>query len=184
MDLSAIDMKRGLIGTLGILLTIVFIGILGPAGLLAGLCALFLSALDEPAPVRERLVLRARFVLVGAMVIGLLSWSGGNTWWATVVATVVTYVGTLAAGWGPRTAAAGQFIVLLTVVTLMVGPTELSPIDLAMAFLAGGVIATAVAGAGARWAGDDADTADGAGMVGVGADDDGTGARRRGGCQR
>jgi len=43
----ALDVKRGLIGTLGILLTVVFVGILGPAGLLAGLCALFLGALDS-----------------------------------------------------------------------------------------------------------------------------------------
>jgi len=163
MDLSAIDVKRGLIGTLGILLTIVFIGILGPAGLLAGLCALFLGALDEPESVHDRLLFRTRFVLIGALVIGLLSWGGDTTWWATVVSTVVTYLGTLAAGWGSRTAAEGQFLVLLAVVTLMVGPTALSPIDLALAFVAGGVIATAVSLAGARWAGDDTDRADDAG---------------------
>jgi hypothetical protein len=180
MNLSAIDVKRGLIGTLGILLTIVFIGILGPAGLLAGLCALFLGALDEPAAVRERLVLRTRFVVIGALVIGLLSWSGDNTWWATGVATVVTYLGTLAAGWGSRTAAEGQFIVLLTVVTLMVGPTDLSPIDLALAFVAGGVISTAVALGGARWAGDDADSADDADATDDGADRDGPGAANDG----
>ena len=156
MDLSAINAKRGLIGTLGILLTIVFIGILGPAGLLAGVCALFLGVLDEKGTVRERLVLRARLVMIGALLIGVLSWSGENTSWATLVATVVTYLGTLAAGWGSRTAAEGQFLVLLTVITLMVGPTDLSSIDLALAFVAGGVIATAVSLAGARWTGDDA----------------------------
>jgi hypothetical protein len=78
----------------------VFVGILGPAGLLAGLCALFLGALDEPDSVDERLVVRARFVTIGAVVIGLLSWSGDSTWWATAIATVVTYVGTLAADSG------------------------------------------------------------------------------------
>jgi hypothetical protein len=87
-----------------------------------------------------------------------------------VVAAVVTYLGTLAAGWGSRSAAEGQFLVLLTVVTLMVGPTDLSPIDLALAFVAGGVIATAVSLAGARWAGDDVDTAGGAGTADDGAD--------------
>jgi len=160
MDPSAIDLKRGLIGTLGILVTIVFVGILGPAGLLAGLCALFLGALDEPDSVNERLVLRARFVAIGAVVVGLLSWSGDSTWWATVIATVVTYVGTLAAGWGAREAAEGQFLVLLTVVTLMVGPTDLSPLEMALAFVAGGVIATAVSLAGGRWAGDDVSESD------------------------
>jgi hypothetical protein len=151
---SAIDVKRGLIGTLGILLTIVFVGILGPAGLLAGLGALFLGALDEPDSVHERLVVRARFVTIGAVVIGLLSWSGDSTWWVTLVATVVTYLGTLAAGWGSRAAGEGQFLVLLAVVTLMVGPTDLSPLDMALAFVAGGVISTAVSLAGGRWTGD------------------------------
>jgi len=165
VSLGAIDVRRGVIGTLGIVLTTVFIGILGPAGLLAGLCALFLGALEEPDPVRERVVLRARFVAIGALVIGLLSWSGDSTWWATVVATVVTYLGTLAAGWGSRTAAEGHFLVLLTVVTLMVGPTDLSPIELALAFVAGGVIATAVSLAGARWAGGEGDTSEGEGAA-------------------
>ena len=152
--MSAIDVKRGLIGTVGILLTIVFVGILGPAGLLAGLCALFLGALDEPDSVHERVVARARFVMIGAVVIGLLSWSGDSTWWATLVATVVTYLGTLAAGWGSRAAGEGQFLVLLAVVTLMVGPTDLSPLEMALAFVAGGVISTAVSLAGGRWTGD------------------------------
>jgi hypothetical protein len=88
-------------------------------------------------------------------VIGLLSWSGGSTWSATLVATVVTYLGTLAAGWGSRVAAEGQFLVLLTVVMLMVGPTDLSPLEMALAFVAGGVISTAVSLVGGRWAGDD-----------------------------
>jgi hypothetical protein len=155
MNWGALDVRRGLIGTLGILLTVVFIGILGPAGLLAGLCALFLGALDEPDSVHESLVRRARFVAIGAVVIGLLSWSGDSTWSVTLVAVVVTYLGTLAAGWGSRTGAEGQFLVLLTVVMLMVGPTDLSPLEMALAFVAGGVIATAVSLVGGRWAGDD-----------------------------
>ena len=153
MDWGAIDVKRGVVGTVGILITVVFIGVLGPAGLLAGLCALFLGVLDDPDPVRERLVLRARFVGIGALVIGLLSWSGDEMWSATLVATAVTYVGTLAAGWGKRTAAEGQFLVLLTVVMLMVGPTDLSPVELGLAYVAGGLIATAVSLVGGRWAG-------------------------------
>ena len=160
MDLSAIDLKRSLVGTLGILLTVVFVGILGPAGLLAGLCAVFLGALDEPDPIRERLIVRARFVTIGALVVGLLSWSGDNTLWATLVATVITYAGTLAAGWGSRQAAEGQFLVLLAVVTLMVGSTDLAPVELALAFVSGGVIATAVSLVGGRWAGDDTQGAD------------------------
>jgi hypothetical protein len=160
MDWGAIDVKRGVVGTVGILITVVFIGVLGPAGLLAGLCALFLGVLDDPDPVRERLVLRARFVGIGALVIGLLSWSGDEMWSATLVATAVTYVGTLAAGWGKRTAAEGQFLVLLTVVMLMVGPTDLSPVELALAYVAGGLIATAVSLVGGRWAGNGTAAAD------------------------
>ena len=50
MDLGAIDIKRSIVGTLGIVLAVIFIGLLGPAGLLAGLCAIFLGVLDDPAP--------------------------------------------------------------------------------------------------------------------------------------
>ena len=48
MDLGAIDIKRAIVGTLGLAVAIVFIGLLGPAGLLAGLCAIFLGVLDDP----------------------------------------------------------------------------------------------------------------------------------------
>lgn len=160
LDLQQVNLRRGVVGTAGILVTVAFIGVFGPAGFLAGLCALFLGVLDEPDPVRERLVLRGRFVLVGALVVGLLSWSGDHTWSATVVAAVITYVATLLAAWGPSAAAQGQFIVLLTVITLMVGPTDLSPLELAASFAAGGVIATAVSLVGGRWAGDDSQPAD------------------------
>lgn len=160
MDLSAIDLKRSLVGTLGILLSVVFVGILGPAGLLAALCAVFLGALDEPDPVRERLVVRARFVTIGALVVGLLSWSGDSTLWVTLAATAITYAGTLAAGWGSREAAEGQFLVLVAVVTLMVGSTDLAPVELALAFVSGGVISTAVSLIGGHWAGDDTEGGD------------------------
>lgn len=156
MDLSSINLKRSLVGTLGIVVAIVFIGILGPAGLLAGLCAIFLGVLDEPEPVRERLIARGRFVAIGALAVGLLAWTGDSTGWATLGAAVVTYVGTLAAGWGKRAASEGQFLVLLAVVTLMVGSTELSALELALSFAAGGIIATAVSLLGSHWSGDDA----------------------------
>ncbi len=156
MDLGAIDIKRSIVGTLGIVVAVVFIGLLGPAGLLAGLCAIFLGVLDDPAPLRQRLIARARFVTIGALAVGLLAWSGDSLGWATLVAGLVTYVGTLAAGWGKRAAAEGQFLVLLAVVTLMVGSTDLSAVELALSFAAGGVVATAVSILGSRWSGDDA----------------------------
>lgn len=160
MDLGAIDIRRSLVGTLGIVVAIVFIGLLGPAGLLAGLCAIFLGVLDEPDPVGARLVARARFVTIGALAVGLLSWSDDSLGWATLAAGLVTYVGTLAAGWGKRPAAEGQFLVLLAVVTLMVGPTDHSAIELALSFAAGGVIATAVSLMGRRWSDDAVDRPD------------------------
>ena len=160
MDLGAIDIKRAIVGTLGLAVAIVFIGLLGPAGLLAGLCAIFLGVLDDPAPLRERLIARARFVTIGALAVGLVAWSGDSIGWATLVAGLVTYVGTLAAGWGKRAAAEGQFLVLLAVVTLMVGSTDLSAVELALSFAAGGVVATAVSIIVSRWSGDDAEDAD------------------------
>jgi len=153
--MGAADVKRGVVGAAGIVLTVVFVGLLGPAGLLAGMCALFLGALDEPGALSERLVMRARFVAVGALVVGLLSWSGDDVWPATVVATIVTYLGTLAAGWGPSAGAQGQSLVLLAVVTLMIGPTDLAPLELAFAYVAGGLIATAVSLVAWRWTGGD-----------------------------
>ena len=155
MDLSAINLERSVVGTLGIIVAIAFIGLLGPAGLLAGLCAIFLGVLDEPDPVRERLIARGRFATIGAVAVGVLAWSGDSIGWATLVAGVVTYLGTLAAGWGKRAAAEGQFLILLAVVTLMVGSTELSAVELALSFAAGGIIATAVSLVGSRWSGDD-----------------------------
>ncbi len=100
MDLSGIDVKRSIVGTLGIVAAIGFIGLLGPAGLLAGLCAIFLGVLDDPEPLPDRLIARARFVAIGALAVGLLAWSGDSVGWATLVASLVTFVGTLAAGWG------------------------------------------------------------------------------------
>jgi hypothetical protein len=129
MDWSGLDVKRGLIGALGILLTVVFVGILGPARLLAGLCAVRRSA---------------RFVAIGAVVIGLLSWSGDNTW----SAKLVQYLGTLAAGWGRGRPPRDSSWCCSTVVILMVGPTYQSPLDMALAFVAGGAISTAVSLAG------------------------------------
>ena len=153
MDWSAIDVKRGAIGVAGIIVAVVFIGVLGPAGLMAGLCALFLGLFDERGARRDRLATRAQFVVVGAALIVLLSWSGEEAWSAALVATVVTFCGTLAAGWGRKAAAEGQFLVLLTVVVLMVGPTDQSAVELAVAFVLGGLVATAISLVGGHWAG-------------------------------
>ena len=71
----------------------------------------------------------------------------------------MTYIGTLAAGWGKRPAAEGQFLVLLAIVTLMVGSTDLSAVELALSSAAGGVVATAVSILASRWSGDDGDDA-------------------------
>ena len=90
---------------------------------------------------------------MGAALIMLLSWSGEETWSAVLVATAVTYCGTLAAGWGRKAAAEGQFLVLLTVVVLMVGPTDQSAVELAVAFVVGGLVATAISLVGGHWAG-------------------------------
>lgn len=143
LDLSKLDLRGAISGTIALGIAVVFIGIFGDVGLAAGIAALFVIAGAKgrnQAPDAISVLL----ILVGAVITLLVGFSDGTSWGAAIAIAAITLLATLTPLWGPRLAAAGVFAVLWAVLVLVLGGTSENAFSLALAFLVGGGLALVV----------------------------------------
>ena len=140
LDMDELDLRGALTGVLALAVALALVSVLGPVAMAAGIAALFVVAGDAPET-RGPDSVQALLVLAGAVITLAVGYSAESAVAATITITVVTLAGTLVAMAGRRPAVAGTYALLWAVVTLGIGSTDESPAAMALAFVAGGVIA-------------------------------------------
>ena len=145
LDMTKVDLRSGLTGTIAILVAIVFVAVFGTIGMTAGIAALFVIAADQPGPVRERGAGVLVITLGGAVIAFVAVWAGiEHIWVATLLTFSITAVATLTAGFGHVAAIRGLLLSLWAVIAFGFAGDEEKALALSMAFLAGGVIAAVI----------------------------------------
>jgi MFS family permease len=151
LDLEQASVRRGLIGTLVVLVTILSLALLGQVGLTAALAALMVIIADQPGPARERWTGVLVVTALGSAIALLAAWAGSeHLGIITLVAMAVTALGTLASAFGHAVAIRGLVLSLWAVIALSFAGLEEPALALAVAFLVGGLVATAILWVGAR----------------------------------
>lgn len=133
------------VGTIVVVVAVAVVALFGLAGQTAGLAVLFVLATDRPGPARARLTAVAVMTVSGAVIAFLAVLVGtDDAAAAALLAFAVTAIMTLASGRG--TTAAGRALVLSVWAVLALGfsgDTQ-TAFELALAFLLGGLFATAM----------------------------------------
>jgi hypothetical protein len=139
-DVEKLDYRSALTGVVVLAAALMFVGVLGPAGMAAGIAAIFVvaggSSQAHASPLNGIL-----FVLVGACVTLLVGYSAESALAATLVIGIVTLLATLASLGGVNTATAGVYLLLWSILALSFGGTDEEPWVAAVAFLIGGTLA-------------------------------------------
>ena len=146
LDLAKIDLRKGVVGLIAIVVAIIFIAVFGTAGMAAGIAALFVIVADTPgAPSRERLVSVLVLGIVGALVTLVAVWAGvEHAWISSLLTFGVVFAGTVAAGFGRGDAVRGLLLSLWAVIALSLAGVGVSAVELAGAYLLGGAVAAVV----------------------------------------
>jgi hypothetical protein len=145
LDLTKIDVRRGLSGSVAVLVTIVFVLVFGAIGVTVGIAALFVIAADQPGPVRERWIGVLVISLVGSFIALVAVWAGiEHIWVATLLTFTITAAATLTAGFGHVAAIRGLLLSLWAVLAFGLAGDGETALALAVAFLAGGAIAAVI----------------------------------------
>jgi len=151
LDMSRIDVRRGLLGAVAVLGAIVFVAVFGPLGMTVGIAALFVIAADQPGPARQRWAGVLVISLVGSFIALIAVWAGTeHIWVATLLTFTITGAATLAAGLGHVAAIRALLLSLWAVLAFSLTGDGETALALAMAFLAGGVIAAVILWLGSR----------------------------------
>lgn len=144
IDWEQVRFKRAASGLIAMVIVLAFLGIVDDVILAAVMAALFVTATGGDGSMRERLPGMVGFTLVGALFGGLTYWSADSVLTVAVVLGLATYVGTLAAGFGPVAAQAGLFLTIWPLFALMLGSADAEPWTVAAAFAIGGGLAIAL----------------------------------------
>ena len=155
VDWAQVQFKRALSGLVTMLIVVAFIGAIGDVILAAMMAALFVSSIGGRGPMSQRLPAMARFTVVGAVAGGLAYWSTDSIWLVAAVLGVASYLGTLAAAFGPVAAQSGVYLTIWPLFALMLGSADTEPWAVVGAFLAGGVLAMVMTALRLRVAGQD-----------------------------
>jgi uncharacterized membrane protein YccC len=140
LDLTKLNLRNAITGTIALGITIVLLGILGTVAMAAGLAAIFVIAggpSDSKRPDLSSLLL----VVGGALLTFVVSLSAAATIAATIVISLITLGATLLALWGKRYATMGVFGLLWAVLALTLGTTPELAASMAFAFALGGGVA-------------------------------------------
>jgi len=145
LDLTRIDVHHGLVGTGAVLVTAVIVMLFGLVGETAVFAALFVFAADRPGPARERLV-GVTIVAVGGAIIAFLAVLAGieHVWFAALLTFSVTATATVTSGLGANAAGRGLVLSLWAILALGFAGNADTALQLALAFLLGGIIAAAL----------------------------------------
>ena len=142
VDLDQASVRRGLIGTLVVLVTILLLTVFGQLGLTGALAALLVIVADQPGSTRERWIGVLVVTMTGAGIAFLVVWAGDEHLGViALVAMAITALGTLTSGFGHAIAVPGLVLSLWAVIALSFAGVDESALALASAFLAGGLVA-------------------------------------------
>jgi hypothetical protein len=144
VDWEQVRLKRALSGLATMLIVVAFLGVVDDAILAALMAALFVTASGRDGNMAERLPSMVRLTVVGAALGGLAFWSADSVVLVAVVLGVATYLGTLAAGFGPVAAQSGLYLSIWPLFALMLGSSDTEPWAVSVAFLVGGAFAIAI----------------------------------------
>ena len=151
VDRTKIDVRRGSVGAVAVLIAIVFVVIFGTIGMTVGIAALFVIAADQPGPVRQRWMGVLVITIFGSLIALVAVWAGIQHIWVAVLLTfTITVVATLIAGFGHVVATRGLLLSLWAVIAFGFAGDEETALSIAIAFVGGGVIAAALLWAQAR----------------------------------
>jgi hypothetical protein len=144
VDWEQVRFKRALSGLATMLIVVAFLGVVDDVILAALMAALFVIASGRDGTMAERLPSMVRFTVIGAMLGGLAFWSADSAVLVAVVLGVATYLGTLAAGFGPVAAQSGLYLSIWPLFALMLGSADTGPWAVSVAFLVGGALAIGI----------------------------------------
>ena len=145
LDLSAIDLRKGVMGLGAILAFGIFVAIFGQVGMVAAMAMLFVILADRPGSLRDRGIGVLIITVFGAVISLVGIWAGPeHVLVASLLTFVVVLLATLAAGFGPAMAVRGMLLSVWTVVAISLAGEQETAIQLAIAFAGGGAIAAAV----------------------------------------
>lgn len=143
VDVSKLNFRGALVGTIALGLVIVFIGVFGQVTVAAGVAAVFVVA-GGPSETRRPDRYSVLLVLAGALVTVIVSLSASSAIAATLAITLITFGATLLALLGKRARTTGVFGVMWAVLALAIGSTPEIALSLSVAFTVGGLVALAV----------------------------------------
>lgn len=141
VDWEQVRLKRALSGLAAMLIVVAFLGVVDDAIVAALMAAIFVTASERDGTMAERLPSMVGFTVIGAILGGLALWSADNVVLVAVVLGVATYLGTLAAGFGPVAAQSGLYLSIWPLFALMLGSADTEPWAVSVGFLVGGALA-------------------------------------------
>lgn len=151
VDLDEVSVRRGLIGALIVLVTFFLLASFGQLGLTGALAALMVIIADQPGSARERWTGVLVVTALGSAIAFLAAWAGNeHIGVITLVAMGITALGTLTSAFGRVVAVRGLVLSLWAVVALSFAGLDEPAFKLAVAFLVGGLVATAILWTAAR----------------------------------
>jgi hypothetical protein len=142
IDLDQLDLRSALVGVAVLTVALVFVGVLGPAGMAAGIAALFVIA-GSSGEGAESSAEHAMFIVAGAVVTLAVGYAADSTAAATAVVGLVAWASSLGALRGPVAAAHGAYLLMWAVLTLAIVDSEATVPTMAGAFVVGGLLALA-----------------------------------------
>ena len=140
LDLTQLNLRSAITGTIALGITIVFLGIFGTVVMAAGLAAIFVIA-GGPSDTKKPDLASFLLVIGGSLLTFVVSLSAASTIAATITISLVTFLATLLALWGKRYGIMGVFGVLWAVLALTLGTTPQLAASMALAFAIGGGVA-------------------------------------------
>ncbi|MGI9578386.1 MAG: FUSC family protein [Microthrixaceae bacterium] len=140
LDLEELDFRSGLTGLVVLAIVLVLVGIFGPAGMAAGIAALFVLA-GASGETGRSFPEHCVFVVVGALVTLAVGYSAGSVVAASLAIAFVAFGAAMVALRGPVATADGAYLLIWAVLTLSIEDSPASAPAMAGAFVVGGVIA-------------------------------------------
>ena len=145
IDLTEIDVRKGVLGTIAVVVAVVVISLAGLVGETAGLAVLFVLVADSPGTTRERFTNVLTVTVAGSVIAFVAVWVGTDSAPAAALLTfTITALATLASGRDPTVASRALILSIWAILALSFSGDMKTALELALAFMMGGVIATVV----------------------------------------
>lgn len=156
IDLTRVDLRKGTFGVIAVIIAVAVVALFGLVGETAGFAALFVLATDRPGSPRDRVTGVLIVTLAGSVIAFLAVWAGtDHILVAALLAFTVTGITTLASGRGPTVAGRALVLSIWAILALSFSGDTRTALELALAFVLGGAIATAVLWVQSRGASDE-----------------------------